>query len=341
MRIAVIPERLGNVLSPCASIRVVPFLERAAGVPGVEVRYLLKEEVASWRPDVVVWHRVSVRAMEDVAALEACTRRLRARTIYDLDDNLLDLDGHGEARDYAPLVEAVEQALGAADEVWCSTPRLEQRVRTLCKVEPRLMPNVLDPVLWGEPPPQQVPDARAPLRLLYMGTRTHDADLELLLAAVRLCEERAPGAVRLSLVGVSAQDVGGPAWLHHVAVPAHVGASYPAFVHWFRTLRGFDLGVAPLLESRFNDCKSSIKVLDYAALGLPTLASDVPAYADAMRNGIDCLLVANRAVDWADALLSAAHDRNALRELATRAVALVGPAVFEAGASVRLERLLA
>ena len=57
-----------------------------------------------------------------------------------------------------------------------------------------------------------------------------------------------------------------------------------------QALAGYDFGLAPLVRGRFNDCKSGIKVLDYAALGLPTMASAVPAYVESIPNG-SCILV--------------------------------------------------
>ena len=41
----------------------------------------------------------------------------------------------------------------------------------------------------------------------------------------------------------------------------------------------------------FNDCKSPIKALDYAALGLATLASDVPAYRGSLADDPGGVLV--------------------------------------------------
>ena len=38
------------------------------------------------------------------------------------------------------------------------------------------------------------------------------------------------------------------------------------------------MGLAPLADTAFNLCKSEIKALDYAALGLLPLLSDGPAY---------------------------------------------------------------
>jgi glycosyltransferase involved in cell wall biosynthesis len=46
------------------------------------------------------------------------------------------------------------------------------------------------------------------------------------------------------------------------------------------TAAGFDIGIAPLASSRFNSARSNVKVKEYAALGIPWLASPVAPYAD-------------------------------------------------------------
>lgn len=45
------------------------------------------------------------------------------------------------------------------------------------------------------------------------------------------------------------------------------------------TLRGFDIGLAPLADIPFNRCRSSIKAKEYASAGVPWLGSPVGEYA--------------------------------------------------------------
>jgi glycosyltransferase involved in cell wall biosynthesis len=55
------------------------------------------------------------------------------------------------------------------------------------------------------------------------------------------------------------------------------GTDFGALLH---TAAGFDIGIAPLASSRFNAARSNVKVKEYAALGIPWLASRVAPYAD-------------------------------------------------------------
>lgn len=93
-------------------------------------------------------------------------------------------------------------------------------------------------------------------------------------------------------------------------------------------VRGFDIGLAPLADIPFNHCRSTIKVKEYAAAGVPWLASPVGEYAvlgpreggrlipdDQWREAIDRLIrrrleryiLARRARRWAATQTS---DRN-------------------------------
>jgi glycosyltransferase involved in cell wall biosynthesis len=57
-----------------------------------------------------------------------------------------------------------------------------------------------------------------------------------------------------------------------------------------------------LAANPFNDCKSAVKAMDYAALGLAVLASDVTAYRGSAADGPGGWLVANTTEDWHEAL---------------------------------------
>jgi hypothetical protein len=259
------------------------------------IRYLTSEEVASFEPRVVVWQRTSVPDEGRLAAVTAVARKLNALTIYDLDDNLLDIDDEAERLAYVEKLKAVEASLRVAEQIWCSTSPLVERVSTMSRHVPLLMPNALDPSLWMGAS-KNSPAETDVFRMMYMGTRTHSADLGMLSVAMDRLESKHPGRFKLEVVGVANCHTD-QAWMKVVQIPEHVGASYPAFVSWLRAQGGQQLGVAPLLSSPFNSCKSHIKVLDYAALGLPALTSDVQAYQP-LQADVECYKCGNEPELW-------------------------------------------
>jgi glycosyltransferase involved in cell wall biosynthesis len=141
-----------------------------------------------------------------------------------------------------------------------------------------------------------------------MGTATHDGDLALILPALEEIHREFAGWVAFDLIGF-VQDLAPPAWMRRVAPSPHAGRSYPGFVQWITSAGPWDIGLAPLADTAFNACKSGIKALDYAALGLAVLASDVPAYRGGLASGPNGGLVANTTLDWYRALSRAIRDR--------------------------------
>ena len=336
IRIAVILERYGNVMSPCSSIRLHAFTERFPA----DVRYILPEEVFAFKPSVILWNRSALPSVEDVNLLASVAHKIGAKLIYDLDDNLLAMEGHPERDAYISLVAAVRRSLQVAHEVWCSTLALVDVVSE-AGANALHMPNDLDPVLWdtgGAESEWQPPVDDSVLRLVYMGTRTHDEDYRLLEDALTELERVRPGSFSLTLVGVNARNTAQHPWISTLSPPAHTGASYPAFVRWFVQQGPFDLGLAPLIDTHFNRGKSAIKVLDYAAIGLPTAASAVTGYREDFAE--DRLLVENSVVAWVDVLTDVLDGRVDLTLIKARAVERVGTVPFAEAVSRRWMRCL-
>jgi len=334
VRVAVLLERYGNVMSPCSSIRLHAFTEQFPA----DVRYVLVEEIERFSPNVILWNRSALSDVQKVDQLEGLGRKLGARLIYDLDDNLLAMEDHPEREAYIELVAAVHRSIVVADEVWCSTAALVDAVFD-AGGKPIHMPNDLDPVLWeiGRPQDQRRIDDDV-LHLVYMGTRTHDDDYRLLAAALVELERQRPGSFTLSLIGVNATALESYSWMRVLSPPAHAGASYPAFVRWFVRQGSFDLGLAPLLDTRFNRCKSAIKVLDYAAVNVPTLASSVTGYIEDFAD--DRLLVENTVDGWVSALRDVQDARVDLATILSRATKRLGAESFEAAVARRWDNCI-
>lgn len=65
--------------------------------------------------------------------------------------------------------------------------------------------------------------------------------------------------------------------------------------HW-------DIAVAPLPDTPFHACKHFNKYLEYGALKIPGIYSNVPPYSDVIEDGVNGLLVDNTEKDWLSGL---------------------------------------
>jgi len=83
------------------------------------------------------------------------------------------------------------------------------------------------------------------------------------------------------------------------------------------TLGQLDVGIVPLADTRFNAGKSWLKGLEYAAAGVPFVASPVPEYVRLVREYGLGYLANDRAKDWKKSILSLFTD-DSLRESLSR-----------------------
>lgn len=220
--------------------------------------------------------------------------------VLDLDDDLLDVpadkDPSGAYRAYAPFLRRLAEH---ARLVTVSTAPLSERLRRI-NPDTHLLPNRLSEPLWrGDLPPRAADDR---ITALYMGSRTHRADFDMIAPALERIGTR-HGDFRLAVIGV--HDAPLPDWAERIEVPDHA-KSYASFVPWLKSLsHRFDFALAPLEDTEFNRHKSALKVLDMAALGLPVLASDMPVYRMLHGDVAEMMLVGNTVEDWEIALEAA------------------------------------
>ncbi|HVZ10173.1 glycosyltransferase [Rhodopila sp.] len=328
--VSVVPERFASGhLSPCAFIRLLQPLTHPDIAGGVSLVVDDAESVLTRRADLFITQR---HALPDRAAADALIRTVRANRaplVYDLDDDLLNIPpSHPDAAELRPKARLVRHLLTAADTVWVSCDGLRERVAEL-RPDAAVLANALDERLWAyDPIPTRFQPH--PLRILCMGSMTHAEDLAVIRPALERLLAEYPDQVTIDVLGMT------PEWhlsggLRRAVPPFHATQSYPAFVHWLHAVSpAWHVGLAPLADTRFNRCKSPIKAMDYAALGLAVLASDVPAYRGSLADGVAGRLVPNDPVAWLDALSWLLRDPDQWR--AHAAAARPG---FLAGASLR------
>jgi len=259
-----------------------------------------------------------------VRVLSRC-RRAGVPVVYELDDNLLDLHHDAPWEPYTgdALRSVVAFLIRQADGVIVSTPVLAERLARL-RAGVLVVPNALDERLFGPAPEPSTPRSSA-LTIGYMGTLTHEADLRAILAPLRALLAHHAGRVRLELVGGAAGQrmaslfEGLP---FRMREPGNEDP-YPRFVPWMRQHLRWDVAIAPLADDAFTRGKSDLKYLDYGALGIPGVFSDVAAYRNTVSHRETGLLAANELGAWAEALEEIVGDDALRARLAEAATAEV------------------
>ncbi len=311
----------------CTYIRLLCPLTHPALADAVELTHGTAEAIPDC--DLLVVERHTLwpyeRQRDGFARLVTRCRQRGITVVYELDDNLLDLH-RGEPWEVypGPFLRAVVSFLTReADGVIVSTPALAERLQRL-RSRVLVVPNALDERLFEAGPEPSSPRGPA-VTIGYMGTLTHEADLRMVLAPLRALLRRHAGRVRFELVGGAAEGrvaslfEGLPfRWLD-----TGRDHSYPKFVPWMRRHLRWDVAIAPLEDDAFTRCKSDLKYLDYGALGIPGVFSDVRPYRETVRHRETGLLAANERKAWADALEEIVSDAALRARLAERATAEV------------------
>ena len=266
---------------------------------------------------IIATQRYAVPDQAAVKALAGHCRVTGARLVYDLDDDLLNIPrGHPEAALLRPRAKTVARLVRSADALFVSTAALATRLAGI-RPDAVVVPNGLDERLWLPPLPRG-PEAHTPVRLLCMGTATHDGDFAMVMPALDRLAAKFGDQVAIDVLGITARsDL--PRWANRPPLTVNGAASYPGFVNWITGQPRWDIGITPLADTAFNRCKSSIKALDYAALGLAVLASDLAPYRGSVADGVCGRLVANNETAWFTALSRLTLDVEQRRRLAAGA----------------------
>lgn len=239
--------------------------------------------------------------------------------IVDLDDDFSCIDpAHAGWKHYQPKTspesnrEWLALACKMADMVTVTTPALADRYGKHGRV--KVLPNCVneDDIVSLLPRPQEKAGHGTVGWAGYV--QTHPRDLRETRGGVAMaCHE---AGARFLNVG-DGEDVQKQLDLRDV--PFAVTGPVP-FDQYPRELRRFDVGIVPLHDTKFNQAKSPLKGLEYAAAGVPFVASPTPAYERLAIEGIG-LLAEPKSKHWKRKVLTClGPDGDELRQMAQEAV---------------------
>jgi hypothetical protein len=229
--------------------------------------------------------------------------------MIDRDDAFLNLPAYnpGSRREPVKTAEMVKQFRGAV-AMTVSTPAIAEELSQFC-ADITVIRNTLDWEMW-EHAPQQSEVERRRVRVGYMGdVRFHAGDLKVLRGVLGPWLERNPHVEFVAagdtgihdLLGVPKDQRVSTTWVgFHSGDLADITAT-------------FDIGLVPLANEHMNECKSHLKGLEYAACGIPCIASPTESYRWWAERAGGCLL-ADKPKQWTDALDLLVNDSDLRRD---------------------------
>lgn len=342
-----VTQNIHNITAS-AYIRVVHWIRHPLIAKYMEPKLLnldaFLDEAAYDSLDAVVVQRTAVAPEQMDRFLELCKKR-KLRVILEIDDNIFDLpEGTAVAVEYQDKSKSLKTLAAASDLVTVSTPELAEAVKKYAgRIE--VLPNALDERLWREAvnvfPRNETWTQDSAIDILYMGTRTHAEDLELLEPVIERLKEDYSLNVTLNVIGGEALKAASETWYQPIPIPYGL-SKYSEFVRWLRSeAYRWTFAVAPLVDNSINRSKSSLKYLDYAGMGLPAIFSKSPAYLAYIRDGENGLLVDNTTDAWVEKIMFAVNNCGVMKEISQAAQRdLWENHTIEAGAKRYRETLL-
>jgi glycosyltransferase involved in cell wall biosynthesis len=239
----------------------------------------------------------------------------RPALVFELDDDIWNLHStnHGASRlnDDEVRVSA-ERNIALADAVTVTTNHLAEVVSRF-NSNVHVLPNCVDEALLRHERPRN-----ERVTIGWAGGSSHDNDFAFVRNELRTFLRRHTD-VDVHMIGSDyRRELGRPDARH---------SGWSENLVEYLTKIDFDIGIAPLAYHAFNKSKSDLKVLEYAALGIPVVATDFGPYSDSVQHGVTGFLV-KRPHEWARYLRDLVNDEqmrtemgdNARRWAATRTI---------------------
>lgn len=245
-------------------------------------------------------------------------RRQRRLSGYEINDNYLAPQSWNPTAYLASNLVSrslSSQLARQSDLLQFTVPELDRRFGYL---NPRRA--VFANQLWEMPAPVARPAAAvgAPVTIGWGGSYGHRDDLAWSVPVLRAVLGRHPRA-RLAIMG----DPSFRQMFDWVPPGRFTFTPAGGIDAYYDFLRSIDIGLAPLLPTDFNRCRSDIKFLEYAAFGVLAICSDLEPYRGSVENNVTGFLIDGAAQLEAalDRAISHPEERRAIAERATQRVA--------------------
>lgn len=271
--------------------------------------------------------------MDDIFGfyLEECAR-LKVPNAYDIDDPIfseeiyrananLDYLEKWEREGLIASTSGHLDALLACDSAIVSTPKLVEEVKKLGKEQVFLWRNAVDretahatsqaQAIVSEKHESAVNDETVTI-VYSSGSRAHEADFRTIeddIAYILKENDR----TRLKIIGYL--NIPDALQCFGQRIESEPFSGYDAYV---QSLAKADISLIPLVTDDFNHCKSAIRWMEAALLGLPSVVSSVGDFKHLIADGRNGFL-ATSSTDWREHISALIADSSLRRSMAEEA----------------------
>lgn len=239
--------------------------------------------------DVIVGQRIAEDGPTELwRRLSTGELGVRPKLVYEIDDDLLSVPEsfgpvHTTYADPQRRVNIIAN-IHRADVVTTTNAHLAEQIdRITTGKDIRVIPNYVPARFVAH----TVPERTGPLVIGWAGSGSHREDFEQVIEP--LCSVLRKHDVQVRIVG--------PDYANRLRAPvASVselmnGSNHVQHTPWvdgvpaYYNALDFHVGIAPLVDNTFNRSKSDVKLKEYAARGIASVASDVGPYRHEVNDG--------------------------------------------------------
>lgn len=254
-------------------------LGAAPGVTAIDAHFA-HPRVAQWidTADVLV-----IQFFNEWDLVSVCEQRRRRGkvTVFEANDYFFDLQSWspiGPIWSDRTVSELYSRLLVTADGVQTSSTPLAQRWRQRGAREVAVFANQLAAVAPLPAPPPR------PFTIGWGGSPGHFADWLAVVPVLSAWLAQHPDAHLAVMTNALAKD------FFDLPPERYRFTDFGSLTDYLAFLPGLDVGLAPLLPTEYNRCRSDVKHLEYAAQGVVGLYADLDPYRESVRPGETGLL---------------------------------------------------
>ena len=277
--------------------------------------------------DVIVFQRITHRHLVQAIPL---IRKRGIAVVVDMDDDLTCIHPAN------PAFTALHPRSGNRDHSWENTLRACANATMVTVSTPALLQRyartTLGRVLYNMVPERMLAVERVDSDVVgWAGSvHSHPTDLQVM----------GPSIAQHLQAGNRFRIVGPIAGVHNaLGVSKSVEIDTTDVVHdiyqWPQAVATLGIGVAPLVDSKFNTAKSWLKMAEMAAVGVPCVASPRDEYARLHKKGVG--LLAKNPTEWRQRLNALVSDAALREELSGKGREVMKDLTIEGNAELWLE----
>ena len=263
-------------------------------------------------PDILIMQRACKPGPSDLFRHHMRTFP-ELRGVCEFDDNLWDIDKANYARAYYNNPEFMGNLAANLEAATAITVSTEPLAKQLIRFQPKanrkvyVLPNQLPDWAMDLPQREHHDGSEGPVIIAYPASANHAGDVFMVGHALRKLITKYPGKVIFKSIGADFRSQLRVPESEQIGWVGDMAAYYSIF-------STFDICIAPLAPTPFNDAKSEIKALESWRGNIPIVGTKFGPYERHVEHDVDGMLCMDED-DWFKYLRDLVFDHDRRREM--------------------------